>query len=286
MKSHVSRSDLVSPSYFTPHSNRTLFAALFRLKVQNVALVALVPTFLAKRAYNEDVEKRLTNMWRTHKNRVDRGLGGTYKEHGHHESLLQDSNTMIPNAHWSAGQLWEGAIADPWIDNPFFRWHESYEKYPSLLDSADDYSMYQTDEFDRFKKFKALDKHVVGTSPVIPREDNDEKWEYYDIQGESLYSHPPDPNTILVDHGLDEERLWSFGRTPYNQEVVKNPYTAADPAAFLESHAPQWGLKLSMPHFYKPEKMEKFHRHWGHRLGLQALMASQAVRHGPWPTEA
>lgn len=41
-----------------------------------------------------------------------------------------------------------------------------------------------------------------------------------------------------------------------------------------------------MPHYFKPEKMEKFHRHWGHRLGLEAIKQRQAATHGAWPTEA
>lgn len=135
----------------------------------------------------------------------------------------------------------------------------------------DDHSLFQTDEFERFKKFKARKKDVVGNSPALMREDNDEKWEYYDIQGESLYSHPPDPNTIVVDHGLDEDRIWCFPKTAYNQDVVKNPYTVPFSNALYLSHAPQWGQKLSQPHFFKQEKMEKFHRHWQHRLGLEAI---------------
>lgn len=145
--------------------------------------------------------------------------------------------------------------------------------------------MYQTDEFERFKKFKALDKHVVGSSPVLPREDSDEKFEWYNLQGESPVSSPPDANTILVDHGLDEDRLWNHAITLYNQRKVKNPYTAPDGPATQQSHAPPWGLKLSMPHFYKPEKIEKFHRHWGHRLGLEVLKMRQAALHGAWPDE-
>ena len=70
----------------------SLRSPLFKLKVQNVALVLLLPTYFARRAYGDDIEKRLANMWRTHKNRVDRGLTGTYKAHGIHESMKQGQN--------------------------------------------------------------------------------------------------------------------------------------------------------------------------------------------------
>lgn len=204
----------------------TLRSPIFKVNVQNVALVFLLPTYFAKKAYGEDIEKRLANMWRTHKNRVDRGLGSTYKESGHHESMRQGYNQQLPNFHWSPAQLIQGGSQDAYYDNPYNRWHESMEKYPGFLGDMDDVSLYQTDEFERFKKYKAHKKNVVGSTPAIMREDNDEKFEFYDIQGESVYSQPPDPNLPTIDHGLDEDVIWNFPKTVYNQNVVKNPYSS------------------------------------------------------------
>lgn len=165
------------------------------------------------------------------------------------------------------------------------RWHESYEKYPSHLDSIDDIVSTQCDEYERFKPYKAKKDKVIGSVPLIMREDNDEKWNFYDIQGESLYSPPPDPNWITVDHGLDEDNIWSFPHSAYNQEIITNPYNDANAQANYRSHAPTWGQKLSQPHFYKPEKMEKFHRHWQHRIGLEALKMKHVAQYGAFPTE-
>ena len=47
--------------------------------------------------------------------------------------------------------------------------------------SIDDYDLTFYDEFERFKKFKPDKKKVVGSTPIILREDNDEKFEFYDI---------------------------------------------------------------------------------------------------------
>jgi hypothetical protein len=52
------------------------------------------------------------------------------------------------------------------------------------------------------------------------------------------------------------------------------------------SYAPTWGKKLVMPHFYKPEKMEKFFRHWNHRKGLELLKQKHALQYGSTPSEA
>ena len=113
--------------------------------------------------------------------------------------------------------LWDGAAYSQWISNPFIRHHESIAEYPSHLSDIDDYPLTYTDEFERMKKFKADSKNVVGSTPIIPKQDNDEAWEYYDIQGESLYSNPPDHNFPMIDSGMDEENIWAFHRTLFNQ---------------------------------------------------------------------
>lgn len=75
--------------------------ALFKLRAPNLALVLVAPTYLSKKAYDADIEKRLANMWRTHKNRVDRGLGATWKSHGLHESMDQDATRVSQDFHWT-----------------------------------------------------------------------------------------------------------------------------------------------------------------------------------------
>ena len=225
-------------------------------------------------------------MWRTHKNRADNGLGPTWSGTGYHESMMQDFNMVIPNASISSDMLWDGAIMDTHFDNPFLRWHKSFEDYPSFLNDMDDYAMIETDDFERLKKFKPLKKDVVGVTPILPRQDNDEVFEFYDIQGESVFSNPPNPNHITVDHGLDEDHIWAFQSTLYNQKKVKNAWMEPASKAYAYSYAPFWGEKLTQPHFYKAEKMPKFYRHWSHRLGLEVLKINQALAIGGMPTDA
>merc|ERR1719230_1322608 len=50
---------------------------------------------------------------------------------------------------------------DHHIDNPFIRWHKSFEEYPSFLGDMDDFSMHEHDELERFKKFKPDPKKTV-----------------------------------------------------------------------------------------------------------------------------
>jgi hypothetical protein len=49
--------------------------------------VALLPTYLSRKAYENEVDKRISNMWRVHRNRVDKNLGPTYSTDGNHESM-------------------------------------------------------------------------------------------------------------------------------------------------------------------------------------------------------
>lgn len=72
------------------------------------------------------------------------------------------------------------------------------------------------------KKFDPKDENIAGETHVIPFEDNDQKLYFYDIQGESLYTNPPDPNMPVIDHGLDEAHIWAFPLTGYNQFTIKN----------------------------------------------------------------
>ena len=224
-------------------------------------------------------------MWRTHKNRTDKNLGGTYSSSGYHESMMQDFNMVIPNASITPDMLWEGAVLDQHFDNPFLRWHKSFEDYPSFLSDMDDYAMTETDEFERLKKYKAKKKDTVGVTPILPRQDSDEIFEFYDVQGESVFSNPPNPNHITVDHGLDEEHIWAFQSTLYNQKKIKNTWMEPGNKSYALSYAPFWGEKLTQPAFYKAEKMPKFYRHWSHRLGLEALKIDHALKVGQNPSD-
>lgn len=180
-------------------------------------------------------------MWRVHKNRTDRGLGPTWSPSGHHESMKQDKNMILSNASWSLEQIIDGVMTEQRFDNPFLRWHKSFSDYPAFLSDMDDHTMQETDTFERLKKFQPDPKKIVGSSTIIPKEDNDEKFEFYDVQGESLYTNPPNPNHITVDHGVDEEDIWSFGRTLFNQIRVDNTWASGSSHNSKFSYAPYWG---------------------------------------------
>jgi hypothetical protein len=56
-------------SWFFSH----LFAALFKLKAQNVIFWLVAPSLAAKALLNSQIDERIDNLWKIHTNRVDRG---------------------------------------------------------------------------------------------------------------------------------------------------------------------------------------------------------------------
>lgn len=170
-----------------------------------------------------------------------------------------------------------GNLKKPYLDNPFQRFHQSIEDYPHFLDDIDDVHMVEYDTYERFKPFKAKEGTTVGDTIAIPLEDNDTKYYPYDIQGESLWTNPPDTNQPTIDHGLDEDLIWAFTMTAYNQSVIKNTYRSNLWDNLRNNHAPFWGKKLIAPCFYKEEKLEKFFRQWNHRLGLEIIKMKHSL---------
>jgi len=144
--------------------------------------------------------------------------------------------------------------------------------------------MHEFHDFERMKKLKPKDGTTVGVTQMIPREDTDEKFEFYDIQGESCFSNPPNPNWPIIDHGLDEEFIWAFPKSLYNEKIVKNAWLNPNNNQYKRNNVPFWGEKLQAPAWYKREKIPKFMRHWAHRSGLESIKISQAMKYGRTPT--
>ena len=144
------------------------------------------------------------------------------------------------------------------------------------MDNMDDAKLYATDNFERMKPLMPKKGSTVGTTTLLPTIDTDEKLIYYDTQGESLYTNPPDPNIPVIDHGLDERSPWAWRKSNYNQIVINNPYTKDFWASFKESHAPRWGMKLATPAFYKKDKYQKFLQQYSFRLDFEALKMRHA----------
>lgn len=255
---------------------------MFKLKAHNVLFWLIAPTLVTQKYYDCHIHERIDQMWKTHMTRVDKGLDGTYRAHGIYNDKMQDNAQQINNGvHMRLDSIIHGISEKPYLDNPFQRFHESIEEYPDFHDDIDDVNFIEYDNWERLKPFDPKEGTTVGETPVIPTEDNDMKLYFYDVQGESVYTNPPDTNLPVIDHGLDELKIWAFNLTGYNQEVVRNPYVQNIWSATKAVHAPFWGNKLFTPSFYKEDKMGTFMRQWSARLNLEIIKMRQAITNNP-----
>jgi len=207
-----------------------------------------------------------------------KGLDGTYKEHGIYNDKMQDFSQNIANGvHMRLDSITHGILEKPYLDNPFQRFHQSIEEYPEFHDDIDDVNFTQYDNFERLKQFDPKDGTTIGDTLAIPMEDDDTKLYFYDVQGESVYTNPPDSNIPVIDHGLDEQQIWAFNMTGYNQFAIKNQYSLNLWNSTKATHAPFWGQKLFTPAFYKEDKLETFYRQWETRLGLEIIKMRHSI---------
>ncbi len=63
-----------------------------------------------------------------------------------------------------------------YLDNPFLRFHEMLEQNSHHLDDIDDHALIEYDDFERRKPFKPKKGTTVGVTPLLPLEDNDQKF--------------------------------------------------------------------------------------------------------------
>lgn len=256
-----------------------LRSPVFKLKMHNIAFFAVAPSMLSRYLYQQTIDERIENLWRVHQNREKKGLGGTVSKTGlyHEDDHTGDRGFRINNGlHISMESIISGVKETAMLNNPFTRFHQSIQDYPEEHGNMDDRKMYQTDNFERLKPLMPKDGSTVGTTTLIPTMDTDEKLIFYDTQGESLYTNPPDPNAPVIDHGIDETQPWAFRKTNYNQKVIYNPYTRDIWAALKESNAPWWGQKLAAPAFFKDEKYAKFIQQYAIRLDFESLKLKHA----------
>jgi hypothetical protein len=223
------------------------------------------PMIVSRFNQNHKIEERVSAMWKIHENRMKAGLGGTYQSSGlyaddlHHQDMTQQINNGVSV---TASHILSGTVNLNFINNQFHRWNSNIDKNNAFHDDFDKHAMYENDTFERMKPFQAKKSDVMGNTTVVPQDDNDALYHHYDMQGETAWTNPPDPNKPFMDHGLDEENVWAFRKSVYNQNVIMNYYTSDIWEAQKMRHQPFWGQKLAAPAFYNDERYAKFFKQW------------------------
>lgn len=123
------------------------------------------------------------------------------------------------------------------------------------------------------------DGKFVGTTRLSGTyQDTDEKFIMYDLQGESIYSNPPDPNQPCVDQRVDEDLgPWEFKKNLWLQDIVVNDYNHAFQSIFEKSHAPRWGRKLIAQAWYNQDSWDKFVLQHNIKLDFEELKKKHAL---------
>ena len=197
-----------------------------------------------------------------------------YKNEAGHN---QDDGLKFNNGlHVSFDAIISGQVIKPMFSNPMVRFNQDIATYGHEHDNMDDARLYKTDNFERLKPRMPKKGSTVGTTTLLPIADTDEKLYFYDTQGESLYTNPPDPNVPVVDHGHDENHIWSFHKSVYNQNVIDNPYTRGIRSTLHEHRAPWWGKKLATPAFYTDAKYQKFWEQYAIKIEFELLKLKHA----------
>lgn len=176
-------------------------------------------------------------------------------------------------------ELANGADFKYMVDNPFVRFHQSLADYGHDHGNLDDFDLYTWDSHERLKPRMPKKGTTVGTTNMTPIADTDEKLIWDDLQGENLYSNPPDPNHPVVDLKLDETTPWGFRKNNYNQILINNPYTKSNDMFFTQktmANAPIWGQKLIAPAFYNDASYKKFMHQFVIRQEFEALKMHHA----------
>ena len=258
--------------------------AFFKLNPQNVLFWVIAPSLYTRYVYQDDIDKRIKDLWKVHKNRVDRGLGGTYNTTGIHESMeLQDSTMLLNNTTLSFGQIFDGLSVKSRLFNPFTRWHEKYNENPDHLNDIDKISFKKVDHYERIKPYRPSADKVIGEMDVIPRKDDEDEPRGPNLLGMNIFVSDADPNLPVFDHGLDEDRVWVMPKDHFLQDTVVNQYTNGVKVHEF-TNVPMWSQKLIMQTWYTNEKYRKFIRHWDHRKGLEEIKLMHKIKYPGVPT--
>ena len=72
----------------------SMWLAMFKLKVQNVAFFALAPSLFSRYCYQQAINDRVDVLWRIHENREKKGLKGTKNAYNmYDEDELEDNRS-------------------------------------------------------------------------------------------------------------------------------------------------------------------------------------------------
>lgn len=249
--------------FFANEVSRFVFRApLFRLKPLNVLVVLVGPTGFLKYAIQEDIDKEIGKLWRIHKTREEKGLGGSYSPTGLYKDLVNENQIKgrFP-IQVNTFELLLGRKTSMYYDKPTERFSTNYEDYPDFHEDWDRDTLYQViDQTERLKPFEAKKGSVKSTWYAQPINDDESKVKFGGPGFDNPFTEPPDTSQgPSVDQRQDERQMFRFNINPLNQRVIKNPYASDLNEQETSSGAPFWMDKLFAPAWWSKDKEKEFY---------------------------
>lgn len=80
---------------------------------------------------------------------------------------------------------------------------------------------------------------------------------------------------------MDEDKIWNFQMTPYNQQAVYNKHIYDPRGASQDTYMPHWFAKLLTPLHHKDGSkqyyLDEFVKQWNERIGLEKMKRRMAA---------
>jgi hypothetical protein len=249
--------------FFANEACRFIFRTpLFRLKPLNVLVVLAGPTGFLKYVIQEDIDKEIGKLWRIHKTREEKGLGGSYQPNGLYKDLISESELKgrFP-IQINTYEALLGRKTGMYLDKPFERFSSNFEEYPDFHEDWDRDTLYQViDTTERLKPFEAKKGTVRSNWYAQPITDDESKVKFGGPGFESPFTEPPDPGMgPSVDQRQDERQMFAFNLNSLNQRVIKNAFVTDPTGQETSSSAPFWIDKLLAPAWFTEEKSREFY---------------------------
>ena len=166
-----------------------------------------------------------------------------------------------------------GETADIFFNDHFSKFNDDLNDYPLFAEDHMDYVMTTSDNFERTKPFKADKKgRVIGDWYAFPVQDKDDRFMPNTMDMDNMFSDPPDSNLgPACDHKLDEDPIWNFNYTSYNQYAINNEYKTNFMQMMERNSIPFWSDKLLLPSYKNDASLKKLYTQWNQRIGLETL---------------
>ena len=150
-----------------------------------------------------------------------------------------------------------GTKMSPDLNSPFNRFTHDIANHPEFHEDVDRPMSFELDSPERLKPFAPKKGTTIGNWQLQPLEDRDDKFFWTSIEGDHLFADPPDSNAgPAVDHRMDEEQIWNFPISVYNQKMIENEWASNPWNAMKKSYIPYWSQKLLAPDYFTKEKWD------------------------------